>query len=424
VQLNKKRDGYCFLATQNVTGRPSVIKSILDNDLYKFTMQLAVLELFPEAEVEYRFTNRGHQRFSAEFVEKLERVIHEDICKLTLTEEEYCWLSEHCPYLKPMYLEYLKNFRFRPDEVKVCLNREKDLDIRIRGPWHSTILWEVILMAAVSELYFTTIEKEWKGNSESDCTYESIIFAYEKKIYEIGKILEEHNCFFSEFGTRRRRSFELQDVVIKNLIQIGTLTGTSNVYFAKKYGLKAIGTIGHEWIMGTSALVGLRHANRFAFENWVKVYNGDLGIALTDTFGSEAFFKDMDLKLSKIYDGFRHDSGDPYDFVDRVIEHYRKMGIDPMKKVIVFSDALDAVSAIGLKKYSDGKTNCSFGIGTSLTNNSDFFRESPPLNMVIKLHSINCIPVVKLSDSPDKETGERDALRVANYIFGRRGLDE
>lgn len=401
-----------------------MINSILDNDLYKFTMQLAVLELFPKAEAEYRFTNRGPQRFSQEFVEELERIIGEDIPKLKLTEEEYYWLSEHCPYLRPMYLEYLKNFRFKPGEVKICLTEEKGLDIRIKGPWHSTILWEIILMAAVSELYFTTIEKEWKGNSENGCTSESLLAAYGEKILEIGKALEENDCLFSEFGTRRRRSSELQDRVMETLIQIKTLTGTSNVYFAKKYGLKPIGTVGHEWIMGTSALVGLRYANRFAFENWVDVYKGDLGIALTDTFGSDAFFKDMDLKLSKIYDGFRHDSGDPYDLVNTVIGHYRKMGIDPMKKLIVFSDALDADTAIRLKKYCDGKINCSFGIGTSLTNNSDFFRKSPPLNMVIKLHSINGIPVVKLSDSPEKETGEKDAIRVANYIFGRKGLDE
>lgn len=401
-----------------------MIKSILDNDLYKFTMQLAVLELFPKAEAEYRFTNRGSQRFSTEFVEELERIIGEDISKLVLTEEEYNWLSEHCPYLKPMYLEYLKNYRFNPGEVKVCLTKEKDLDIRIKGPWHRTILWEIVLMATVSELYFTTIEKESKGNSQNGRTSESILAAYENKILEMGKALEENNCLFSEFGTRRRRSSELHDHVIKALTGIKTLTGTSNVYFAKKYGLKPIGTVGHEWIMGTSALVGLRYANRFAFENWIEVYNGDLGIALTDTFGSKAFFKDMDLKLSKIYDGFRHDSGDPYNFVDAVIEHYRKMSIDPMKKLVVFSDALNSDTAIQLQKYCEGKINCSFGIGTSLTNNSDFFRESPPLNMVIKLHSIDGIPVVKLSESPEKETGERDAIRVANYIFGRKGLDE
>lgn len=401
-----------------------MIKSILDNDLYKFTMQMAVLELFPKAEAEYRFTNRGSQRFSEEFVEELRRVVDEEISELKLTEEEYCWLGENCPFLKPMYLEYLKNFRFKPEEVEICLTREKGLDMRIKGPWHSTILWEIVLMAAVSELYFTTIEKEWNGSTKNQVTPESVLSAYREKILEIGKVLEENNCFFSEFGTRRRRSFELHDQVMKSLVQIKTLTGTSNVYFAKKYGVKPIGTVGHEWVMGTSALVGLRYANRFAFENWVEVYKGDLGIALTDTFGSEAFFKDMDLKLSKIYDGFRHDSGDPFTFVDRVIEHYRKMGIDPMKKVIVFSDALDAEAAVRLKKYCQGKINCSFGIGTSLTNNSEFFRESPPLNMVIKLHSINGIPVVKLSDSPEKETGERDAVRVANYIVGRKGLDE
>ena len=413
-----------------------MINSILDNDLYKFTMQLAVLELFPKAEAEYRFINRGPQRFSAEFVEALRRIIDEDISKLALTADEYSWLAENCSYMKPMYLEYLKNFRFKPEEVKICLTEDNNLDMRIKGPWHSSILWEIVLMASVSELYFSTIEKEWKIPSEkklagktkkltdSESVFESIFYAYEQMIFAIGKALEANSCLFSEFGTRRRRSSELHDHVIKTLTQIKTLTGTSNVYFAKKYGLKSIGTVGHEWIMGTSALVGLRYANRFAFENWVEVYKGDLGIALTDTFGSEAFFKDMDLKLSKIYDGFRHDSGDPYTFVNAVIAHYRKMGIDPMKKMIVFSDALNADTAVQLKKYCENKINCTFGIGTSLTNNSEFFRESPPLNIVIKLHSINGIPVVKLSDSPEKETGERDAIRVANYIFGRKGLDE
>ena len=215
-----------------------MIKSILDNDLYKFTMQLAVLELFPKAEAEYRFTNRGFQRFSTEFVEELERVIDEDISKLALTEEEYNWLSEHCPYLRPMYLEYLKNFRFKPGEVKVCLTEEKDLDIRIKGPWHSTILWEIVLMAAVSELYFKIIEKEWKRNSQNGCTSESVLAAYESKILEMGKALEENNCLFSEFGTRRRRSFELHDRVMKTLAGIKTLMGTSNVYLCKKIWLE------------------------------------------------------------------------------------------------------------------------------------------------------------------------------------------
>jgi len=400
-----------------------VIKSILDNDLYKFTMQMAVMELFPGAEAEYRFINRGKQRFTESFVEELRRTIDEDVSKLVLTEEEYHWLGKYCPYLKPMYIEYLKNFRFKPEEVTICLTEDRNLDMRVKGPWHSTILWEIVLMAAVSELYFSTIETSWNGNGESEIS-ESVLAAYGDRILEIGKALEENNCLFAEFGTRRRRSFDVQAQAMKSLVKIKTLTGTSNVYFAKKCGLKPIGTVGHEWIMGTSALIGLRYANRFSLENWEEVFKGDLGIALTDTFGSEAFFKDFDLKLSKLYDGVRHDSGDPITFVDRVIAHYKKLGIDPMKKVVVFSDALNAEAAIRLRKYCEGKINCSFGIGTNLTNNSEFFRESPPLNMVIKLHGINGIPVVKLSDSPEKETGERDALRVANYICGRKGLDE
>jgi len=419
-----------------------VIKSILDNDLYKFTMQMAVLELFPEAQAEYRFSNRGNQRFSENFIKELQNAIEEDMPNLTLTEEEELWLRENCPYFKPMYLEYLKNYRFKPEEVKLSLTKEKKLDVRVKGPWHSTILWEIVLMAMISELYFSTIETDWKekwgqntgavfsdslcsaDSSFSSFSYEKLLEAYAKQVFEMGKALDEKKCAFSEFGTRRRRSFEIQDQVIKALESLPTLTGTSNVYFAKKYGLTPIGTVGHEWIMGISALLGLRKANYFAFESWAKVYKGNLGIALSDTFGSKAFFQDFTLKLSKLYDGVRHDSGDPLAFVDRVIEHYKRMGIDPLKKGVVFSDALHVRDAIRLKKYCEGKINCSFGIGTSLTNNSEFFRESPPLNMVIKLHKINDIPVVKLSDSKEKETGEKEALRVANYIFGRKGLDE
>ena len=411
-----------------------MIKSILDNDLYKFTMQMAVLELFPDSHAEYRFTNRGKQRFTENFVEELKRAIEEDMPKMALTEEEYLWIRENCPFFKPMYLEYLRNYRFRPEEVCVALNEDMNLEIRVKGPWHSTILWEIVLMAMVSELYFNTVETGWKENcgklpfgpepTADFLPYESLLAAYDERVLEMGKALDGKKCSFSEFGTRRRRSFEIHDRVIKTLKGLPALAGTSNVYLAKKYGLTPIGTVGHEWIMGISALLGLRKANYFAFESWAEVYGGNLGIALSDTFGSKAFFKDFSLKLAKLYDGVRHDSGDPFAFVDRVVEHYTKIGIDPLKKVVVFSDALDALDAIRLKEYCEGKINCSFGIGTSLTNNSDFFRESPPLNMVIKLHEINGIPVVKLSDSGEKETGDRDALRVANYVFGRKGLDE
>ncbi|MDW7732754.1 MAG: nicotinate phosphoribosyltransferase [Methanolobus sp.] len=403
-----------------------MIRSILDNDLYKFTMQMAVLELFPDVVAEYRFTNRGTQRFNEGFVRKLRRIIDEDMPALALTDDEYLWLKAACPYFKPMYVEYLRNYRFDPSEVTVGLTEDNDLDLRIRGPWHSSILWEIVLMAMISELYFDTVDPQWKDKhmNEAVPTGSSLVEEYTSFMRDIGRELESSDCVFSEFGTRRRRSFELHDAVIGTLSGLKSFSGTSNVFLAKKYDLRAIGTIGHEWIMGSSALIGLRNANLFALENWADIYKGDLGIALSDTFGSAAFFNNFNLRLSKLYDGVRHDSGDPFIFADKVIEHYRKAGIDPMKKLVVFSDSLHARDAIKIKDYCEGRINCSFGIGTSLTNNPDFFSENPPLNMVIKLHAVNDIPVVKLSDDEGKETGDRDAIRVANYIFGRKGLDE
>lgn len=402
-----------------------MIRSILDNDLYKFTMQMAVLELFPDAVTEYRFINRGTQRFTEDFVRELKRAIDKDISALALRENEYQWLKEECPYFKPMYLEHLKNYRFDPSQVSVGLTEDMNLDLRIKGPWHQAILWEIVLMAAISELYFDMVENKWK---DSDCTQQDNFVAsrYCSFIRDLAKELESKGCVFSEFGTRRRRSFELHDQLISTLAQTGirTFSGTSNVFLAMRYGVRPIGTMGHEWIMGNSALVGLRNANLFALENWADIYKGDLGIALSDTFGSEAFFSNFNLRLSKLYDGVRHDSGDPIRFADRVILHYRDMGIDPLRKTIVFSDSLHARDAVRIREHCNGKINCTFGIGTSLTNNSEFFRTSPPLNMVIKLYSVNDIPVVKLSDDEGKETGDRDAIRVANYIFGRKSLDE
>jgi nicotinate phosphoribosyltransferase len=381
-------------------------------------MQMGVLELFPTVTAEYRFINRGSQRFTESFVDRLRDIIKNEIPRLQLTDEEHEWLAGNCPYFTATYLEYLRNYRFKPGEVEVCLDRTSNLDIRITGPWHSTILWEIVLMSAVSELYFDICENGWKTDLSR------VIGEYRKLIGNTARTLEAAGCGFSEFGTRRRRSLELHDNVVDVLRDSGSCAGTSNVHLARKYGLRPIGTIGHEWIMGNSALVGLRNANRFAFENWVKVYKGNLGIALTDTFGSDAFFRNFDGRLARIYDGIRHDSGDPLELVDRAVKHYEKLGIDPAQKTIVFSDSLNADYAARINKYCGNRIKCSFGIGTNLTNNPVFFRESPPLNIVIKLSRIDGIPVVKLSDSEEKATGDRDALRVANYIFGIKGLDE
>jgi nicotinate phosphoribosyltransferase len=392
-----------------------MLQSILDTDMYKLTMQQAVLELFPDVKVSYRFKNRGKQRFTPEFLQLLRQEIQK-MSQLSLSIEEYSWLKANIPFFKPSYLEYLKNYRYDPNEVTCFLNEEKDLELSINGKWHSTIMWEVPLMALISELYFKNIDTEW---NHSDIEAEVRAGDKMRKLAKAG-------ATFADFGTRRRRSSFVQTSVVGVMKRIQArmdypcFAGTSNVYFAMKYGVKPIGTMAHEWIMGMSVVEGLRHANFHALQNWVRVYNSDLGIALTDTFGSDAFFDNFNKRLSKLYDGVRHDSGCPFEFADKVIVHYERMGIDPMSKTIVFSDGLNTDKAIEIKKYCEDKIKCSFGIGTHLTND---FENSPALNMVIKLWSVNDVPVVKLSDVDGKIMGDVDAVRVAEWTFRDKPLD-
>jgi len=386
-----------------------IITSLLDTDLYKFTMQQGVLELFPRSVVTYRFKNRGDQRFNVEFLRQLQEQIRM-MSQIQLSSEEYSWIKEKIPFFKPWYLEYLRNYRFDPSEIEVYL-KDNDLAINISGTWASTILWEVPLMALISELYFKTIDKEWDGD---------MIKVYNTAI-EKSAVMESAKATFADFGTRRRRSHKIQDQVIEGLKYHDSFVGTSNVYFAMKHNLKPIGTMAHEWLMGMSVLEGLRNCNYYSLHNWVRVYNADLGIALTDTYGTPAFFKNFNLRLAKLYDGVRHDSGCAFIFTDAVVAHYKKLGIDPMSKIIVFSDGLNVHDAVQIKEYCKGRIRCSFGIGTHLTND---FEDSKALNMVIKLWSCEGVPVVKLSDSPGKVMGDPDAVKVAQWTFDEKPLPD
>jgi len=387
-----------------------ILISILDQDLYKFAMQQAVLELFPEANAKYTFINRGPQTFSENFLKQLQYSIN-SFRDLKLSSTDADFLKNKCKYLKLPYLNYLKNYKFDPQEVSAQLvsdpldPQKKQLQIEINGPWHKTILWEVPLMAMISEIYFQDTNKEIDKK-----TNESFI----KKTKNKSQQLDAANCKYADFGTRRRFGFAAQDEAIKTLAGGKGFMGTSNVFFAKKYNIKPIGTMAHEWIMGCSALEGLRNANYFALQNWARIYNAELGIALTDTYGSDAFFKNFNLRLSKLYDGLRHDSGDPIEFGYKAIEHYKNFKIDPTSKTIVFSDGLNTDKAVQLQKEFYSKIKLSFGIGTHFTNDFD---NVIPLNMVIKLKSINDIQVVKISDTPAKATGDADALKVAHWTF-------
>jgi nicotinate phosphoribosyltransferase len=290
----------------------------------------------------------------------------------------------------------------------VSLDEDQQLQITITGKWRDAILWEVPLMSLISEVYFQRVDPDWNMDGQRDLAISK------------AKALSEAGCLFADFGSRRRRNFRVQEELVEIMRGFKGFVGTSNPDIAKRTGVKALGTIAHEAIMGVSVLEGLRHANRFAMDKWQEVYNAELGIALTDTYGLDAFLGDFTLFHSKSWDGVRHDSGDPKVFVDKMVAHYQNNRIDPTTKTIVFSDGLDVNTAININEYCKGKIRCSFGIGTNFTNDFKCLKNglrSKPLNMVIKLWSINNIPVVKLSDTPTKAIGDADAVRVAKWTF-------
>lgn len=385
-----------------------IIRSLLDNDLYKFTMQKAVLAYRQQVPVAYVFVNRRPEgKFNNSFAKALADEL--DCMRwLTLDSAQLSWLNEKLPWLGADYLEYLNNFRFNPADVHWKID-SGELQLTIEGSWERTILWEVPLMALISELYFRYCDTNWVFDEAEQ----------RNQLLDKGNILQ--SCQFSDFGTRRRRNFETQDLVVKTLKQTPGFQGTSNVHLAHHYQINPIGTMAHEWIMGISALEGLRHANRHALRLWHFVYRGKLSIALTDTFGTKAFFSDFDSSLAPLYDGVRHDSGEPAAFAENVIASYQKLGIDPSTKRIIFSDGLTPERAAEIQAQFGSRIPVSFGIGTNLTND---FPGSPALNMVIKLAHCDGVPVVKLSDVPTKAIGDRDALRVARWTFFGTGLDQ
>lgn len=384
-----------------------IIRSIFDNDLYKFTMQRAVLSYRQKVPVSYVFSNRRpeasfNQAFADAFAAELA-----SMSELRMSDDQRCWLRHVIPWLGEEYIQYLYNYRFNPEEVAWRVE-DGELWLRIEGPWERTILWEVPLMALISELFFRHCDSTWEHNLD----------AQKERIQEKGARLNGHS--FTDFGTRRRRSFEVQELVVKELKAFETFNGTSNVHLAHTCGVRPLGTMAHEWIMGISALESLRHANRYALRIWQDVYQGRLGTALTDTFQTDVFLGDFDAVLARLFDGVRHDSGDPLEFANKVIAKYESLGIRPITKSIIFSDGLDIDQAIEIAAVLKGKIQYSFGIGTHFTND---FPGSKALNIVIKLSTCNGIPVVKLSDSPSKAIGEKDALRIARWTFLKRPLD-
>lgn len=389
-----------------------MIPSLLDNDLYKFTMQRAVWERYPDARVSYQFISRRKpETFTPDFLEELQRRITA-LSELALTSSERQWL-EQFPFFSKDYLDFLEGYRFNPSEVTSSLTADGVLVLEVGGNWARTILWEVPLLALISETYYELNDPDWPYDAE----------AYYEKTIEKGGALAEGGCLFADFGTRRRRSYSVQESVVRALVDLpkrlppertSTFGGTSNVHLAHRFGVAPVGTMAHEWIMGHAGLFGVRQANRKAMEAWLDVFQGRLGIALTDTYTSALFRHDFTRDLAEAIEGVRQDSGSPERFADDFTSHYRKLGIDPAQKKFVFSDSLTTLRAREIANYVHGRAKPMFGIGTHLTND---FSHQPALDIVIKMTSINEAPVVKISDDPLKATGEKGAIKEAIQVI-------
>lgn len=385
----------------------TLIKSLLDTDYYKLTMQQAVFYKFPRACATFKFKSRKELKLNSDFYNLFFQQL-DAMSSLSLSSSEADFLRKQNIFSE-QYLNYLRSFRFDPNSV--VLNTENNsIGIEIKGRWVDQILWEVPILSLVSSCYYATVDKSWNMDDQKS------------RICNKGIYLDSNDCIFSDFGTRRRRNYETQDLVVSVLKECSNFIGTSNVHLAQKYGVKPIGTMAHEWIMGVSGLVSLHHANKFAAEYWRDVYKDNLSAMLTDTFGTNAFFEDFNYELASKYKSVRHDSDCPFKFTDKVNDHYKSIGIHNNEKTIIYSDGLDPNLAVKCSNYAKSKNfgGSMAGIGTNFTND---FTNSPPLNIVMKMYSVSetCdskeIPVVKLSDVPSKATGEENALRIAKNIF-------
>jgi len=373
--------------------RPSVIQSLLDTDLYKLSMMQAVLHNYPNTDVEWEFRCRNGEDLRP-YLDEL-RVELERLCELSLVDEETAFL-ENISFMKPDFLRFLGLFRFNLRYVQLGIEHD-ELFIRLRGPWLHVILFEVPLLAMVSEVRNRNLHPGVALQKARDQLYRKFDWLVANATVE-----ELAGLQVADFGTRRRFSFGVQDEVVRLLKAEfpARFVGTSNVYLARKYDLKPLGTMAHEWVMAHQQLgPRLIDSQIAALDCWVREYRGLLGIALTDTITMDAFLRDFDLYFAKLFDGLRHDSGDPLLWAEKAISHYRKLGIDPMTKTLVFSDGLDLPRALNLYRALRGRINVSFGIGTNLTCDIDGVS---PMSMVLKMTSCNGQPVAKISDEAAK----------------------
>ena len=388
-----------------------IIESLLDTDLYKFTMMQCVLHQFPGAEVSYRFRCRTPGVDLSPYADEIrDEVMH--LCTLTFKDAELAYLGG-LRFIKSDFVDFLSLFHLKDKYIRVTKDPACDfgLSIEITGPWLHTILFEIPILAIVNEVYFrhiAPVPDEAEGMRR-----------LRAKIALLKNEPDNADLRVSDFGTRRRFSRAWQEKVVRVLIdELGSpiFSGTSNVDLARRYGLVSIGTMAHEYLQACQALgPRLRDSQVFGFEMWAKEYRGDLGIALSDVYGIEPFLKDFDMYFCKLFDGARHDSGDPFVGGERMIEHYRANKCDPRGKSLVFSDGLTVPRIIELYRRFHRRIGIGFGIGTNLMNDLG----PQPLNIVVKMVRANGQPVAKISDNPVKGMCDDPTyLAYLRQVFG------
>ncbi|WP_314970228.1 nicotinate phosphoribosyltransferase [Phocaeicola abscessus] len=388
-----------------------VIKSILDTDLYKFTTSYAYIKLFPYAQGTFIFKDRDETEYNEDFLNEFQAEIRR-LKEVRLHDDELEYMNAHCRFLPRIYWEWLAAFRFDPEKIRLSLDEAHHLHIDITDYLYKVTLYEVPLLAILSEI---------KNKYDRHVPDKAEVY---KRLKIKVDLSNENQMTFSDFGTRRRFSFDVQEMVIQYLKEHSQYcTGTSNCYLAMKYDMRPMGTHPHEWFMFHGAQFGYKHANYMALENWVNVYDGDLGTALADTYTSDSFLSNFSKKQAKLFDGVRCDSGNELEFIDRLIERYKELGIDPTTKTIIFSNALDFEKSLRLFNYCQGKIRCSFGIGTNLTNDTGF----KPSNIVMKLAQCRMNShqdwreCIKLSDDMGKHMGSSAELEACLYELKLKG---
>ena len=376
---------------------PQIINSLLETDMYKFSMGQTIFHQFTSYKTTWTFKCRNKDvHFTDEMVEEIKEQV-QAFCQLRFTEEELEYL-DNITWIKGTYVDFLRLWQPRYEEFTITTDAPCGLAIDAAGTWLNTSMYEIPVLAIVNEVYFRMAYD-----------YDVLLKQFKRRLDEKVRLLEEDTyrlSDFSEFGLRRRLSAEAQEMAVKAIAEVelpadSHFIGTSNVYLAKKFNLKPVGTMAHEWIMCTGQgnhKHNPAYSNWYALDAWVKEYGILNGIALTDTITTDCFLRDFQLTYATLFSGVRHDSGDPYEWGDKMIAHYNSLGINPRTKTLLFSDSLDFERATALYEYFKDKAKVAFGIGTFISNDTD----EEALNIVMKTTKCNGMDVAKISDVAGK----------------------